>query len=642
MSRRWDSLKPERYTSRQITSIAWLIGIITLLSFLSACGGGGGGPPNIPELTSTARLSGTVIFTDSVSLAPPPADMFDGPAPDDLRYAARIVDPGDDIGKASLTDPDNLSSSGLFNFEEVDPDVLAYFNLRFIVNSDLGGEGASQTSTSLNIPVVLANAFGTHLTIVVHRPSDNILELTYTYNGPDGSREIRLQLNFHTDLLYFDLDSDGLFDDLIAIDYNHDTIPDAHATYMEILDYSETAVAYDSVSGVGSNTLSVGGILYEVWGHTNIVSNIDGSILALSEISNGRNATVKYSGFGGSNIASSIYVEPGPTNPSLDFKVERSGDIEEIDSTSLVVGGVLFRNYPFATIRDTSGAMVAPSDLQVGMYVSVVGSRDGNIVTAEEITVTEVSPPVSFIERQGVIEALDPVDQPTSITVTGITFQITPQTVIRDNTEVIVDASYLLTGNPVYILGRDTGGVFTADLIELLYAVDEDGKEPEIVILLNDEDILADVQDIIEDIDPGIAVVPVLVSSYPPPLSAPSCTYGTFNSVFQAKPILLGIPGFIEAFPRYENDQCHVLILLDDGDKDAQEWIDFFYPNGIGEYPSDDGYPIFYDNVVSPPFYGAGSELIDAIQLAGDLKTILSNNDFVIDVYISPEVSFTQ
>ncbi|MCX6646014.1 MAG: DUF5666 domain-containing protein [bacterium] len=639
MSYNWKSLKPVRFKTPRMLSIIGLLCIITLLSFMSSCGGGGE-PANIPPVTSTAALTGSVIFMETVSLAAPPADMFDGPAPADLHYAARIIDPGDDIGGAPLPKPGNLSSNGHYHFENNDANPLAYFNLRFIVNADLTGDNLPQTPVSLNIPVALANAFGTYISIIVSRPADNILELTYTYNGPDGSRKILLQLNFLTDLIYFDLDSDGLFDDLIAIDYNNDAIPDSHASYMEILDYTTTVESFGSVSGVGSNTLFVEGIPYEIWGNTNIVSKVDGATLAMSDISTGRNATVKYSIFNGANIAENIVVEPGPTNPFIDFKVVRSGDIEEIDANSLVAGGVRFQDYASATIKNSLGSTVAPSELETGMYVSVTGTRDGNIITAEEITVTEVSPPPSYIERQGTIQALDTPGNPSLITVSEITFQITPQTAIMDNTGLAVDSSYLLTGSPVHIIGREDQGVFIADLIELLYAIDTDGREPEVVILLNNADVLADVQNVIDQVSTQIAVVPVLVSSYPPPLSAPPCTYGTFNSVFLAKPILLGIPGFIEAFPRFENDQCEVLVLLDDGYPTAKAWVDYFYPNGIGAYGTDDGYPIVYDNIVTPPFYGAGPEMVEAIQLSDNLRTLLSDNDFVIDVYISPEISF--
>ena len=276
------------------------------------------------------------------------------------------------------------------------------------------------------------------------------------------------------------------------------------------------------------------------------------------------------------------------------------------------------------------------------MYASVIGTHDGNVITAEEITVTEVSPPVSYIERQGTIQALDPPDNPTLMTVGGITFMISPQTVITDDTGMVVDSGYLLTGNPVHVVGHEDQGVFIADLIELLYAISEDGHEPEIVVLLNNEDVLFDVQHIIDQFATSIPIVPVLVSSYPPPLSAPPCTYDAFNNVFLAKPILLGIPGFIEAFPRFDNDECHVLVLLDSGYPDARSWIEFFYPNGIGVYGSGEGYPIVYDNIVTPPFYGAGTELIEAIQISDWLKFYFNSNDYVIDVYISPEISFSE
>ncbi len=640
MSYDWENRKPQRYNAQRLISISLIVGVITILTVLTSCGGGGGS--SYPGTTPSAWLTGTVTFSQAVPLAPPPPDMFDGPAPPELRYAARIIDPGDDIGSVPLPNPSNLSISGNYQFDGNEPDPLAFFNLRFIVEADLHGDGSTQTPISLNIPIALANGIGTLLEIIIHRPRDSILEMIYEYEGPDGSRVARLQLDFMTDLLYFDLDSDGLFDDLVAIDYNHDAIPDAHAPYMEILDYTETTVVFGTITGIGSNTLSVGGNLYEIWGHTNLESKIDGSILTLSDISNGKNATVNYTSFAGNNIASSVVVEPGPTNPGLEFTVTRSGHIEEIDSTSLVVSGGKFEDYPSANIINTNGSPVAPSVLEVGKYVSVTGERDENTITATEIIVTEVTAPPSIIERQGTIQALDPVDNPTSLTVTGITFQITPQTVIKDNAGTMVDTTYLLTGSPVYVLGREIDGTFTADLIELQYEIEHDTHDPEIVVLINDEEALQAVQNAIDLLNPAISIAPVLVSSYPPALSAPPCTYDVFNAVFLAKPILVGIPGFIEAFPRYEDDQCHVLMLLDNGYPAAQAWVYYFYPNGLGEIGGYDGYPIIYDKLVLPPYYGASSELINAIFIADLLEDLLSTTDYVIDIYISPDVGFSE
>jgi hypothetical protein len=192
------------------------------------------------------------------------------------------------------------------------------------------------------------------------------------------------------------------------------------------------------------------------------------------------------------------------------------------------------------------------------------------------------------------------------------------------------------------VLGREIDGTFTADLIELQYEIEHDTHDPEIVVLINDEEALHAVQDAIDLLNPAISIAPVLVSSYPPALSAPPCTYDVFNAVFLAKPILVGIPGFIEAFPRYEDDQCHVLMLLDNGYPAAQAWVYYFYPNGLGEIGGYDGYPIIYDKLVLPPYYGASSELIDAIFIADLLEDLLSTTDYVIDVYISPDVGFSE
>jgi len=198
MSYNWNFSKFDRFKTPRMLSIIGLLGIITLLSFMSSCGGGGG-PVTVVPVTSTAALTGSVIFSESVSLAAPPADMFDGPAPPDLHFAARIIDPGDDIGGIPLPKPSNLSSNGHYHFENNDSNPLAYFNLRFIVEADLTGDGMAQTPISLNIPVALANAFGTYISITVSHPSDNILELTYIYNGPGRCRYRSVRVCYRTD-----------------------------------------------------------------------------------------------------------------------------------------------------------------------------------------------------------------------------------------------------------------------------------------------------------------------------------------------------------------------------------------------------------------------------------------------------------
>jgi len=613
--------------------VCWFTSVLALSVLLTACGGGG--EEIQPPLTSAASLSGAVTFSANVPLGTPPADAFDGSPPPDIRYGARIVDPGDDIGGKPLPRPSTLVADGGFEFEKLDPDPSAYFNLRFTVEAGLEAEHSLRTPVSFNVPIALVRAFKSMLACSIDRPSEYVLQLTYAYRGPDGSREVRLRVDFATDLITFDLDGDGQYDDLVAVDTNHDAIPDEQAPLMVGLDYTTSQVSMGTVSGVGSNTISIGGSIYQIWGNTNLMNPVSGNPLALSQVTVGRNATVSFTPFSQVNVAVRVEVQPSPSDPQDKFEVSRDGAIEEITATTISVGNVMFRDYASANIRDVLDNKVSPSELEVGMYVTAKGVLGDDGITATEIIVKEVSPPPAIVERQGSIEALVPEDNPTMMKVSGIEFQLTLQTVIRDLTGKAVDTSYLIVGNPVHVVAHESEGLFIADLVELQYKIAQIVEVPEVVVLIDDPLAVADVEAAVEQLQTQVAVAPVVISSYPPAFTAPECIQDVFEELFWSAYILKGLPGFIEAFPRVEDGDCSVLVLLEDGFPGTQAWIDFFFPNGIG------GAALQYDIAVRPPIYGAGPEMIEAMEVGEELMELLKSNESVVYVYTSPDTTFS-
>ena len=614
--------------------VGWFSSIVALAILLTACGGKGEG--NQPPITSAASLKGVITFTNQVPLAPPPADAFDGPVPGDARFGARVVDPGDDIGSVPLPKPSTLSSTGSYEFEELDQDPMAYLNLRFTVDAGLEKDGSLRTPVGFNIPIALADGIGSLLSGTIDRPSDTVLQAAYTYRGPDGSREIRFKIDFVSDLITFDFDSDGLYDDLIAVDYNHDAIPDEQAPVIESVDYTKATEVIGVISGAGSNSVSVGGMTYQVWGSTNAMNSATGAPISLSEVSIGSNATIRYAPFAGGNLAVSVAVVPSPTDPQGALQIRRDGVIEEITDTTIYVGGILFQDYPNAEIEDVLGTKVQPDALLAGEFVTVFGVRDGGTVDAVKIITKEVAPPPAYVERQGTIQALMPPTAPTKMTVGDITFDLTSQTVIKDLSGRVVGTGYLVVGNPVWVFGHVSGEAIIADLVELQYTIDQNPPEPEVIVLVDDTSALADVETAIGALGPTVPVTTVVVASYPPAPTDPDCIESAFNALYTwALYKIKDLDGFMGAFPRSEDDQCTVLVIIRAGSEGTIPWVDYLTGGDIG------GAPVEYDIAAQPPFYGSGPQLTYAQGIADGLTEALGSNEHFLCAYASPDVGFS-
>ncbi len=614
--------------------VSWFTSALVLTLLLTACGSGGG--DNQPPLTAAASLKGIVTFTQDVPLTAPPADAFDGPVPPGLRYGARIVDPGDDIGGVPLPKPSTLSQSGNYEFRELDPNPFVYFNLRFTVDADLELNGSVHTPVGFNIPIALANGIPSLLSAEIDRPFDSVLQVTYTYYGPDGSREICMRLDFQADLLTFDLDQDGLFDDLIAVDANHDAIPDEHAPLIESYDYTNGDMTVGPITGIGSTTISIAGQLFEVWGSANLMNELDGSALSLAEISEGRIAGIKYITYYGGNVAMNVLVQPSPATPDGTFDIRREGLIEQISDTTIFVGGILFHDYASAKLEDILGNRIQSDDIGIGKYVRVVGERDGKAINALEIVLLDISPPPGFIERMGTIDALVPEDDPILMTLAGLDLKLTEQTEIRDLTGGIVDTGYLVVGHPAWVFAHETDGEFIADFIELQYTIEKEASEFEIVVLINDAAYLPDVQIAVDLVDTEVQIAPVIVVTPPPDPTDPLCIDEIFMDLQNwVGAAIQDLPGVVGVFPRVVGDNCEVLVLIEDGFSDTIPWVDFLTGGGIG------GSPVRYDIVMKPPYYSVELGMNDALTAAEEITGLLWPNENLLHIYISPDVDFT-
>ena len=412
-----------------------------LAMFLMSCAGSGA---NQPPIKPDASLNGIITFDPDVPLGNPPGHQ----APD-IRYAARIIDPGDDIGIMPVPKPTIISSSGKYEFATLKAKPLVYLNLLFTVDSDLPGDGESDTTpVSLNIPVSLADGVSSLVSATIDKPYPSVLEMTYTYSGPDGTRVVRLREDYATNLLSIDLNSDGVFDDLVAVDADHDAIPDTLAPVIPTVDYRHSFQSSGPAVSLGSNTVTLGGKTFEITALTNISNAATGVPLSLSELSVGGMATINSVSSGDSNIALKLAIRPNAENPQLGFAVQREGTIEQIGGNSLTIAGTLFNGYDKANIVNMLGDPIPQSELKVGVYATVTGSRDGNVISANTIKVQEVAPSQAPFERTGTIQSLDPSDNPTSMSLSGITYKLLDTTEIEDINGQVLDRTYLHIGIP--------------------------------------------------------------------------------------------------------------------------------------------------------------------------------------------------
>ena len=613
------------------TGVSWFLGTVAFAILLTACGGGG--EDIQPPLTPAASLTGVVAFTAQVSLAAPPGDE----QADGIRFAARIVDPGDDIGRVPLPRPSTLRTTGEYAFTTLDPNPLVYFNLLFIVDDSLQSGGSGTTPVGFNIPVSLADAVSSLLSVTVDRPSKSVLEMGYSYLGPDGTREVRLRLDFSTDLLTFDLDGDGLFDDLIAIDANHDAINDSLAPALIDLDYRNAVQSLGTVSALGANSISVGGKSFEITGITNIDDSATGKPLSVSDISIGGGVTVHGVGWDGKNIAVAVDVMPDPAKPQTVLEVHRAGIVEQMDPDTIFVAGVLFRGWRDSEIVDSLDQPISASELSIGKYATITGIHDGPTIRATSIQIQEVSPPPAYFEREGTIESLDPPGAPTTMTLAGLTFQLPGATVIRDLDGRALDRSALKIGSPAWVYAHLAGSDFVADTIELQFTVEPpNGKKIEVVVLVDDPAIMPDIQAAVDLHASSVPVAIVPVANEATYHGDPPCLEPVFGELPNVRTFVKSLPvkGPIDVYARAVSGECSVLMVVNDADVHIVDWLKVFFPQGVG------GAPIQYERALVPPVYGLGQEYDEALKVVDWLGPFWAN-DAVKSIYISPDQDFS-
>ncbi len=636
--------KWNRYNRTLLRGVCWFASVVAIAALLTACGGGGGEIQ--PPPPSDASLMGNVSFDPNVPLVERQADVSTG------AVTLRIVDPGDDIGGVDPGDPEvpsTFSSDGNYVFKITEDEHLAFFNLWFIVDAPLENNGFDTTPVSLNIPVSLTQGIGTLLSCHVEKPLNNTLQVTYTYDGPNGARKIRMQLDFITDLIRYDLDLDGLFDDIIAVDANHDGIPDEHAPVIIPFNYNSAIESVGTVTSTGSNSITVSGTLFEVWATTNIENSITGAALSLADLSFGRTVIMNYVTYAGSNLATTIRVQPLPTEPQGNFETVRSGVIQDLTTDTIFVGDVLFHGYQNAVIEDILGNTVNQDQLEIGKNVTVTGIRSGDVITAKKIVLKDVTPTTHYIERMGTIDEYYTVGDTSVIVVAGIPFQLSMLTLIRDLSGTVVGGEHLVVGNPVRVFGIEDTGEFFASEIELQFTIDPEPAVPEIVVLVDDASILPTVEIAINSLNTEIAITTVVVATGEE--TDPTCLLDAFLDLIPGSytgTVLNGLPGLKGenpavdplkgVYPRVSGEGCLVLTLIEESFfDDARFIINWALPLGVGTL----GTPFEFESVMIDSKYGDGPEILDAIAVADQLKALLNGEEHYLYTYASREVGLS-
>jgi hypothetical protein len=455
--------------------------------------------------------------------------------------------------------------------------------------------------------------------------------------GPDGAREIRLRLDFATDLLSFDLDSDGVFDDLVAVDFDHDAIADNLAPLLLNLDYTKALKVSGIVTAVGSSTITVANKTLNVAEITNIDNAASAKALSLAEIGIGSAVDVQYAVSGNDSVALKVDVKLDPSGPQPVLKVQREGLIEQLDSTTLFVAGILFHDYADAQIVNLLDQPLTPADVAVGKYVTVTGTREGDTVKADFIQVHETPPAPTYFEREGVIDGLaGPEELTWDFSLGGIQFTLSDQTVIRDSAGHLLDKTYLKIGDPAWVYAQQTGSTAIALIVELKYEIEQpDGKHVEVVVIVDNPAFMPQVRAAIDNIDSPVPVVLIRATNTVAQPDDPPCVGPILADLYHWRDLLAPLKGFQNAYAMPDGDQCKSLVVITYGEKLTVNIINAFFPDGIG------GSPIAWDEAFFDAPYGAGPEFNEALGVADSLAGLVSDG-LAAMVYASPDQGFRE
>lgn len=219
------------------------------------------------------------------------------------------------------------------------------------------------------------------------------------------------------------------------------------------------------IEALTDDTITVGGTTFVVTDETEI-EDADGDEIPFSDLQLGWFVEVEGELDGGLLVADEIEVQEGGG------EVEVEGVITDLGADTVTVGGLAFLVTGDTEIEVGDDAATF-GDLQIGQFAEVEGHYDvAGTLIADEIEVDDEGE--NEIEVEGFIDALTA----SSLTVQGLTFEVTGATRIRDENENPIPFSDLALGDEVEVEGHyDTAGLLVADEIEL---EDEEDGEVEI------------------------------------------------------------------------------------------------------------------------------------------------------------------
>ncbi len=222
-----------------------------------------------------------------------------------------------------------------------------------------------------------------------------------------------------------------------------------------------------TISEIGDNNFTIGNRLIQV-NESTIILGHSNSPLSFEDLTTGMRVEVKAIWqSGGTLLATKIKIED---HSGYEDEIEFTAQIESIDGTSLVVGGVVFKVDSNTVVLDNNRQPVSFESLRAGMLVKIKGFRqaDGSIL-AVKIKIEDFYK--DEIELKGKIEDLGSG----FVTVLGKTFTVNDQTKIYDHLGMQTGFSSLSAGMIVEIKGKmNSAGVLIATKIKI---EDEDDFE---------------------------------------------------------------------------------------------------------------------------------------------------------------------
>jgi len=216
------------------------------------------------------------------------------------------------------------------------------------------------------------------------------------------------------------------------------------ATRISIEDFFQEEVEILGVVESNSDSILVVADLAFVVSEATEILDADDNSIALNEITVGSIVEVKADlQFDGTFLATRIKLED-----SFEDEVQLTGRIDAINGPALVVAGLTFMTDASTEIQDDQNNPIALTGLSVGLLVEVraVLQPDGSLLATRVKVEDRIEDEVEVAGRLDQISA-------TEVTVLGLTFQLTENTVVLDENRNQTDLASLFIGQLVEIRG---------------------------------------------------------------------------------------------------------------------------------------------------------------------------------------------